>query len=160
MIFSFTALGIFNISAEMKMENLSKHYKEIFEYSNVNAELLSNYKMQVHEYKNKLLMINSMIDDSNIKLKKYVEALLQEMKDNRKNTKYWVSELKSIPFPGIRNFINYKLGQLKDLGAEIEIFVSSELENIDITSFSENEYNNLTNRTALKSVTVMIKEIS
>lgn len=144
MIFTMTAIGIFNISSEMKMENLSKHYKEIFEYSNVNAELLLNYKMQVHEYKNKLLMINSMLGNSEKKVKKYVEALLKEMKDNRNNTNYWLSELKSIPFPGVRNFVNYKLAQLKELGAEIEIFVSSDLEKIDTSNFSEKEYNELT----------------
>lgn len=144
MIFTITAIGIFNVSSEMKMENLSKHYKEIFEYSNVNAELILNYKMQVHEYKNKLLMINSMLDDSEKKVKKYVNALLKEMQDNRNSTNYWMSELKSIPFPGVRNFINYKLEQLKELGAEIEIFISSELEKIDTSSFSDKEYNELT----------------
>ena len=143
MIFTITAIGIFNISSEMKMESLSKHYQEIFEYSKVNADLLLNYKMQVHEYKNKLLMINSMLDCSKRGVKKYVEALLSEMKDNRNNTNYWLSELRSIPLPGVRNFINYKLAQLKDLGAEIEIFVSSELEKIDTSSFSEKEYNQL-----------------
>lgn len=144
MIFTITAIGIFNISSEMKMESLSKHYKEIFEYSNVNAELILNYKMQVHEYKNKLLMINSMLDDSDKKVKKYVEELLNEMKNNRNNTNYWMSELRSIPFPGIRNFVNYKLGQLKELGAEIEIFISSDLEKIDTSTFSDKEYNELT----------------
>ena len=66
------------------------------------------------------------------------------MQDNRNSTNYWMSELKSIPFPGIRNFINYKLEQLKDLGSEIEIFISSELEKIDTATFSEKEYNELT----------------
>ena len=143
MIFTITAIGIFNVSSEIKMEVLSKHYKEIFEYSKVNADLLHDYKMQVHEYKNKLLMINSMLNGGKKDLKKYIEALLAEMKDNRNNTNYWLSELKSIPLPGVRNFINYKIGQLKELGSEIEIFVSSDLEKIDTSSFSEKEYNEL-----------------
>jgi two-component system sensor histidine kinase AgrC len=143
MIFTITAIGIFNISSEIKMESLSKHYNEIFEYSKVNAELLLNYKMQVHEYKNKLLMINSMLACSKKGVKKYVEELLNEMKDNRNNSNYWLSELRSIPLPGVRNFINYKLAQLKELGSEIEVFVSSELEKIDTSSFGEKEYNEL-----------------
>ena len=65
------------------------------------------------------------------------------MKDNQNITNYWLSELKYIPLPGVRNFINYKLTQLKELGAEIEIFVSSELEHVDAFSFGEREYNDL-----------------
>ena len=99
--------------------------------------------MQVHENKNKLLMINSMLEGPKKDVKKYVSTILNEMKDNQNTTNYWLSELKYIQLPGVRNFINYKLTQLKELGSEIEIFVSSELETIDTFSFGEKEYNEL-----------------
>ena len=142
-IFTITGIGIFNISSEMKMEILNKHYLEMFEYSKANAELLTKYKMQVHENRNKLLMINGLLDGPKKDLKKYLNTILSEMRDNQNITNYWLSELKYIPMPGVRNFINYKLSQLKQLGSEIEIFVSSELEDIDVSSFSEKEYNEL-----------------
>ena len=143
MIFTMTVIGIFNISSEMKMENLNKHYQEMFEYSKANAELLTKYKMQVHENKNKLLMIDGLLEGPKREVKKYVKTILNEMKDNQNITNYWLSELKYIPLPGVRNFINYKLTQLKQLGSEIEIFVSSELETLDSFSFNEKEYNEL-----------------
>jgi len=142
-IFTMTGIGIFNISGEMKVEALTKHYQELFEFSKANAELLTKYKMQVHENKNKLLMINGMLEGPKKDVKKYVNTILNEMKDNQNTTNYWLSELKYIPLPGVRNFINYKLTQLKQLGSEIEIFVSSELETIDSFSFEEKEYNEL-----------------
>lgn len=142
-IFTITGIGIFNISSEMKMEILNNHYQELFECSKANAELLTKYKMQVHENRNKLLMINSLLEGPKKDVKKYVSTILNEMKDNQNTTNYWLSELKYIPLPGVRNFINYKLIQLKELGSEIEIFVSSELETIDTFSFVEKEYNEL-----------------
>ena len=142
-IFTITGIGIFNISSEMKMDILNKHYQEMFECSKANAELLTKYKLQVHENKNKLLMINGLLNGPKKDVKNYVNSILQEMKDNQNTTNYWLSELKYIPLPGVRNFINYKLTQLKELGAEIEIFISSEVEQVDPFSFGERDYNDL-----------------
>lgn len=143
-IFTVTGIGIFNISSEMKMELLMNHYQDIFEYSKANAQLLNDYKMQVHENKNRLLMIREMLDDSKNKTKQYIDDILKEIKEDKDNTNYWLTELKYIPLPGVRNFINCKLIQLKKLGAEIEVFVSSELDNIDASSLNSREYNQMT----------------
>ena len=142
-IFAVTGMGIFNISSEKKMESLIYHYKEIFEYSKANEELLNKYKMQVHENKNKLIMIQGLLDGSKKDVKKYVDSILKEINEDKTNTNYWLTELKYIPLAGVRNFINYKLIKLKKLGAEIEVFVSSELEIIDASSLSDKEYNQL-----------------
>ena len=142
-IFVVTGLGIFNVATEKKTEDLINHYQEIFEYSKANGELLTHYKMQVHESKNRLLMIKGMLDGPKKDTIKYIDGLLKEINNNRNNKYYWLAELKYIPFPGIRNFINYKLIKLRELGAEIEVFVSSDLEKIDVSSFGEAEYNQL-----------------
>jgi len=143
-IFTVTGLGIFSISSEMKMEELTKYYQEIFEYSKANGELLTHYKMQVHENKNRLLMIKGMLDGPKKDTKKYIDCILKEINANKSNSNYWLSELRFIPLPGVRNFINYKLIRLTELGAEIEVFVSSELEKIKANSLSEKDYNHLT----------------
>lgn len=143
MIFVMTGIGIFNISSELKMEVLMNHYQELFECSKANAELLTKYKLQVHENKNKLLMINGLLNGPKKEVKKYVTTILNELKDNQNMTNYWLSELKYIPLPGVRNFINYKLTQLKELGTEIEIFVSSELETVESFGLDQREYNQL-----------------
>ena len=126
------------------MESLTKHYQEIFEYSKANGELLASYKMQVHENKNRLLMIKGLLDGSKKDAKKYIDSLLKEINENKTNTNYWLAELRYIPLAGVRNFINYKLAKLKEKNAEIEVFVSSELEKIDTSSLDEKEYNELT----------------
>lgn len=140
-IFVVTAMGIFSMSIEKKTESIKEHYKEFFEYAKANEELLNDYKMQVHENKNKLLMIKGMLDSSNKEVNKYIDSILKET--NTVNN-YWLTELKHIPLLGVRNFINFKLIKMKDIGAEIEVFVSSELENIDATSLDKKEYSELT----------------
>lgn len=143
-IFTVTGIGIFNITSEMKMETLTKYYQEIFDYSKANGELLAHYKMQVHENKNRLLMIKGMLDGPKKDTKKYIDSILQEINNNKSNANYWLAELRYIPVPGIRNFINYKLIKLTELGSEIEVFVSSELEKVKASFLTEDEYNQLT----------------
>lgn len=140
-IFIVTSIGIFSISSEKKMESIKKYYQDIFEYAKANEELLNNYKMQVHENKNKLLMIKGMLDGSKKDVKQYIDIILKECNDT---DNYWLAELKYIPLLGVRNFINYKLIKLKNIGAEIEVFVSSELEYIDTTTLDKKEYNDIT----------------
>ena len=143
MIIMVINLGIFNLSNEMKMESLNQYYKDMFDYSRANGELLTHYKMQVHENKNRLIMIKGMLDGPKKETKKYIEGLLKEINNNKSNSNYWLSELRFIPLPGVRNFINYKLIKLTEHGAELEVFISSELDKIDISDFSEEEYNQL-----------------
>ena len=142
-IFTITGVGVFNSSSEMKMEDLNKYYQDIFEYSKANEELLYNYKMQVHENKNKLLMIKGMLESSKDDAQKYIEGILKEINRDKNNTNYWLTELKYIPLAGVRNFINYKLVELRNIGAQIEVFVSSELEKVDASYLSNKEYNQL-----------------
>ena len=143
MIIMVIHLGIFNLSSEMKMESLNQYYNEMFDYSKANGELLTHYKMQVHENKNRLIMIKGMLDGPKKETKKYIDGLIKEINNNKSNANYWLSELRFIPLAGVRNFINYKLIKLTSLGSEIEVFVSSELEKINISSFDEEEYNQL-----------------
>lgn len=143
MIVAITIIGVFSISSEIKIESLGNHYKEIFNYAQANGELLAHYKMQVHENKNHLLLIKSMLSESKDEVELYIDSLLKEFGSNKSLANYWISELRYITIAGIRNFINYKLGSLNELGAEIEVFVSSELERIDASSIGDKEYNQL-----------------
>lgn len=146
MLYTIVGIGIYGISNERKLESLIDHYNEIFEYSKSNGELLAHYKMRVHESKNRLIMIKSMLDGPKAKTEKYINNILKEKCNNKDCNNHWLVELRHIPFTfaGIRNFINYKLMKLRDLGAEIEIFVCSELEDLEGKLFEDIEYNQLT----------------
>lgn len=140
-IFIVSGIGIVSISSEKKMELIKEYYQEIFEYAKSNEELLLEYKMQVHENKNKFIMTKALLEESPNEAKHYLDTIIKEMNNT---TNYWITELKFIPLLGVRNFINYKLNKLKSLGAEIEVFVSRDLEKIDPSTLSKKEYNDIT----------------
>lgn len=131
------------IDKDSKLESISKYYNDIFEYSKLNDELNYEYRMKVHENKNQLLVIKGMLKKGKKKnIENYIDNLLEIQKKDVKN--YWLSYLASIPVSGIKNFLNYKLIELKNLGAVIEVFVSKDLKKIDTKTFSCIKYNDLT----------------
>ena len=140
-IFIVTGIGILSVSSEKKLEILKRYYQDIFEYAKANEKILNEYKMEVHENKNKFIMIKSLLDESQDEAIHYIDTIIKEMNNS---SNYWITELRYIPLLGVRNFINYKLNKLKSLGAKIEVFVSNDLENIDPTTLSDKEYNDIT----------------
>lgn len=140
LLISLTTLTVSKINYDYKTEILKVHYKEIFEYSKSNELLLVDYRKQVHENKNRLLIIKSMLKDKNKNVEKYIDSLIDDAK-NMKNT--WICILNPIPIPGMKNFINYKLTQMQELGAEIELTVSDDLANVNISKMSMATHNDL-----------------
>ena len=84
-----------------------------------------DYRKKVHENKNHLLLIKSM--DYKEDITNYVDHLLGS-KNNDSN--YWIHDLEYLHLPGIKEFLNFKLDELSDMGATIELFVSDELDKI------------------------------
>lgn len=84
-----------------------------------------DYRKKVHENKNHLLLIKSMnyVED----ITDYVDHLL----GNKNNeSKYWIHDLEYLHLPGIKEFLQFKLDELYDMGATIELFISDELDKI------------------------------
>ncbi|MDO4996371.1 MAG: GHKL domain-containing protein, partial [Bacilli bacterium] len=122
-----------------KYDSLDKHYNDLYEYSKLSEEVNYDYRVKLHENKNQLLLIDSMINDKS-KLKEYINYLLEQHKVDINNN--YLCLIKSIPIPGIKNFINYKLVELKSIGAIIEVFVSDEIKDINI-NYSDKDYNDI-----------------
>lgn len=141
-IISLVTIFIYSIDRNNKLDSLNNCYNEVYEYSKLSEELNLDYRLRLHENKNQLLLIDSMINSNNVKLKKYINYLLEQ--NRKKIDNYHLSELTYIPFPGIKNFINYKLAELNNLGATIEVFVSEDIKNIDIQNLNEKDYNDMT----------------
>ena len=132
---------VFSIDRNNKLTSLSDYYNEIYEYSKLTEELNYDYRAKLHENRNQLLLIRSMTRKNNKKLNIYLDRLLDlnnELMDN-----CYLSDLSYIPFPGIKNFINYKLMELKNKNALIEIFVSDELNNYDFSFINNSDYYDL-----------------
>lgn len=136
----FVFFSFISINHERQMEILHAYYKEIFEYSKLTEKLLMEYKLSQHENKNRLLIIKSMLDGDRIEIGKYIDKIIGEHDNITGN---WLLELSVIPIPGVKNFVNYKLMRMKELGAKIELYVSPELETIDASKISMDSLNEL-----------------
>lgn len=142
-IFILVYFMMINARQENRIVDIQRHYNDYVEYSKLNDELITNYKMKVHENSNRLLIMKSMIKGKKKDLEKYIDTLLEEDQADLNKNKNWISELKNIPFPGIKNFINYKLNKLKKIGAEIELVVSEDVKKIDVTKVKSQYYSEM-----------------
>lgn len=138
-IITLVTIFIYTVDRNNKYDSLDNHYNDLYEYSKLSEEVNYDYRIKLHENKNQLLLIDSMIDDKK-RLKEYIDYLLEQ--NNIGINNYYLSLLKNIPLPGMKNFINYKLVELKSIGAVIEVFVSDEIKDIDI-NFSDKDYNDI-----------------
>ena len=91
----------------------------------INDRINLDYRKEIHENTNHLLLIKSM--DYKEDIKTYVDHLLG---NKNCNSKYWMKELNYLHFPGIKEFLNFKLNELYNMGASIELFISDDLDNI------------------------------
>jgi len=120
-------LIIINQEQTNKLNRLTTKYQELKIYSKNNDSLVTNYRSIIHENKNQLIIIKSMLPNEKEELEQYLDNLIE---NETKITNKWLNDLRYIPLPGIKNFINYKLLQIEKLDAIIEIYISKELEKI------------------------------
>lgn len=117
------------ISNETTIQNyyLSKKYQELDLYSTNNDALIANYRSINHENKNQLIIIRSMLEENSEELDEYINSLIE--KETKIPNKRLI-DLRYIPIPGIKNFVNHKLNELENLQAIIEIYISKEVSRI------------------------------
>lgn len=123
-----TTLITLLILKEQELDKIKKETKELQKYTKLEEQVITSYRKEEHEYKNKLIIIKGMIKEKDKELQNYIDYLIEESIP----IKYkWLNKLKVIPFPLIKNFINYKMNILEQNNAKIELFIGEELKKID-----------------------------
>ena len=124
LLICFTLVGLLILKQKSEIERKSTMYQQLAEYSDITNDLLEEYRVNVHENKNRLLIISGMVDSKNKELREYIDNLLKKTE----LIKYdWIGELNHIPIPGLRGFINYKMLEMESAGLNTNIYVSKEL---------------------------------
>ena len=141
-IITLIFIFVYSLDKNDKLQSLSNCYNEICDYSKSSEELNYDYRMKIHENKNQLLLIRSMVRKSNKKLITYIDNLLDL--NNKDVDNSYLSILDKLNIPGLKNFINYKLMVLRKMNAQIELYVSDDVLLIDTKSISDNDYYNMT----------------
>ncbi|MBR6949735.1 MAG: GHKL domain-containing protein, partial [Bacilli bacterium] len=141
-IITLIFIFVYSLDKNDKLQSLSNCYNEICDYSKSSEELNYDYRMKIHENKNQLLLIRSMVRKSNKKLITYIDNLLDL--NNKDVDNSYLSILDKLNIPGLKNFINYKLMVLRKMNAKIELYVSDDVLLIDTNLISDNDYYNMT----------------
>ena len=127
------------VKQNKKIENITKQYTEATEYYKMTEGLLEEYRYILHENKNQLLIIKSMIKENN-ELDEYLNHLI----NSRRNLKYeWVCDLKNIPIQGLKGLVNYKITEMKKKKLNVEIYIDDAIGKIQIGNLTQDEYHEL-----------------
>lgn len=127
-IFLLIILFILSTRMEDNQKYMMKHYKDLFEYSKVNDELINDYKMKLHDVNNRLLVIRGMLSKKDKEVINYIDSVLD---NNNTFSNYVFDDLRYLTFPGIKMFINSKLNYMKSLGTDIELLVSEDVSKLE-----------------------------
>lgn len=135
LVMVFCIISFIIIKQQRDVNEKEEEYRKLANYSQVTEGVLEEYRLNLHESRNQLIIIRNMIFTTKKKeLKEYVNNLIDATEVNKYR---WVNELKYIPIPELKGFINFKLMEMSNKKIDIEINVerklkSSKMKNLKI----------------------------
>ncbi len=125
LIASFCIIGLFLIKQQSEVNEKEEEYKKLADYSQITEGVLEEYRLNLHESRNQLIIIKNMISTTKKKeLEEYVSNLIESTEINKYR---WINELKYIPIPELKGFINFKLMEMSNKKIDIEIHIERKL---------------------------------
>ena len=138
----FFAIGIYIIFEKIERQKELEKYTQLAEYSKINEGLLEDYRVNCHENRNHLIIIDNMVPKNNKKVHEYIKSITS----NRKMNKYYfINELKNIPITELKGFINFKAMEMINDDINLQINVSPEIQKSKLKNLTLKEKENLYN---------------
>lgn len=127
LVMVFCIISFIIIKQQREVNEKEEEYKKLANYSQVTEGVLEEYRLNLHESRNQLIIIRNMISTTKKKeLEEYVNNLIDATEVNKYR---WINELKYIPIPELKGFINFKLMEMSNKKIDIEINVERKLKN-------------------------------
>lgn len=126
-VFFISVLILIFVYFGQKTDNskLLHDYDNLLEYSKeYEKEVIDKSKKQ-HEYKNQLVIIESMVSEKDKKVKDYINKLIDENSDNKDF--HLIKTLSYIKSDGLKGLIYYKLKQMKRKKINATVNISEQL---------------------------------
>ena len=121
----FCIVGFILIKQKYDVDKMTDEYKKLADYSQITEGVLEEYRLNLHESRNQLIIIKNMISTTKKKeLEEYVSNLIESTEINKYR---WINELKYIPIPELKGFINFKLMEMSNKKIDIEIHIERKL---------------------------------
>lgn len=134
----FIFLFVFFISYIKKMNlerKLEQELDSLMEYTQLYEKTLDHNRKVIHEYKNQLIVIRSLIDSRNKKAYNYINQLLQSEEDYDERLRFKLSVL---PISEIRALFLYKISLAEKTGIEVELDIDPQIIHIDPSTMEQN----------------------
>ena len=129
----FCFIGIYMYKQRTETQKITDKYIKLAEYAKNNEGLLEEYRMNLHENKNRLITIDNMVPAKYKEIHEYIGELI---KKNKSNKYYWLTELKYVPSSELKGFMNYKIMEMINDKLAVEVNISRELDKKIIKSYS------------------------
>lgn len=109
---------------------LNIEYTQLLDYVKTYEDEVVDKSKKQHEYKNQLIIIDSLISKTNKKAKGYLKKVLNNVEDVTDND--WLVKLKNLPSGGIKGLIHFKIKKMIDKKISVFVYVDKELANKNI----------------------------
>ena len=129
----FCFIGMYMYNQRVETQKITDKYAKLAEYAKNNEGLLEEYRMNLHENKNRLIAIDNMVPAKYKEIHEYIGELIEK---NKSSKYYWLTELKYVPSPELKGFMNYKIMEMIDSKLEVEVNISRELDKKVIKNYN------------------------
>ena len=129
----FCFIGMYMYKQRVEAQKITDKYTKLAEYAKNNEGLLEEYRMNLHENKNRLIAIDNMVPAKYKEIHEYIGELIEK---NKSNKYYWLTELKYVPSPELKGFMNYKIMEMINGKLEVEVNISRELDKKVIKNYN------------------------
>lgn len=102
----------------------SDNFIELYNSSKESDIIITNYRMRLHEFNNKLLTIKGMLKNEETVISRYIDKIIES---NTLDYNDSYPTLDYLKIPALKFFLGNKINKLKSEGANVELFVSKEV---------------------------------
>lgn len=136
----FCIIGFILLKQRHESDNLIDKYSKLASYSQNNEGLLEEYRENLHETKNQLILIDSMVPKKYKDVHEYIATLLEK---NKKKKYYFLNGLKNIPLNELKGFMNFKIIEMINQKVNVEVNVSKEIKKNFFKNFKTSDKDDL-----------------
>lgn len=120
-------------------------YSVVSKYSNANENMLNHYRFLIHENKNQLCIIKSMLNDDDSEVAQYINRILNDKGISSELDPWIMKNINYILIVGLKTFIIHKIHKLLDIKANVEFSIDEGISNFNHNILSTAEKNDLYN---------------
>ncbi len=128
-------LGILFMAFQLfkeKIDNIKliADYDQMIKYVKTYENVIEEKNKEQHEYSNQLLLIKSMLKDSDKDIIVEIDKRLKKI-ENGKDYK-WLENIKNIPVGGLKGLVYYKINEMLDLNINVFVDIDNNINSEEI----------------------------